>query len=328
MPPFGTRVAMKRREVLGVLGSAFAVWPLVASAQQAKVYTLGILTLPNPEPLLDALREGLRDAGYVEGGNLRLEIRSAFGRPDLLLEKAAELVRLKVDLIVTFFTPPALAAQQATHEIPIVMAGAGDPVATGLVTSLARPGGNLTGQSSGGAEVAGKSLELIRELIPAVRRVGVLADDSDPFAKTYVAQISQAARSTGMAVEPVVTRPGQPLEPVFETLTGKHVGGLIIQGSIARKEMLDLAIEYRLPTLTSTRLGPSLGALASYGSDYLALARQSATYVDKILKGAKPADLPVAFPTKFLLIINQKTAKALGLEVPPTLLDRADEVIE
>ena len=319
---------MRRREFITLLGGAAVGWPLVASAQQAKVYTLGILTLPNPEPLLEALREGLRDAGYVEGGNLRLEMRSAVGRPDLLLEKAAELVRLKVDLIVTFFTPPALAAQQATHEIPIVMAGAGDPVATGLVTSLARPGGNLTGQSSGGAEVAGKSLELIRELIPAVRRVGVLADDSDPFAKTYVAQISQAARNTGMAVEPVVTRPGQPLEPVFETLTGKRVGGLIIQGSIARKEMLDLAIEYRLPTLTSTRLGPSLGALASYGSDYLALARQSATYVDKILKGAKPADLPVAFPTKFLLIINQKTAKALGLEVPPTLLDRADEVIE
>ena len=319
---------MKRRELITLLGGAAVGWPLVASAQQAKVYTLGVLTLPNPEPLLEALREGLRDAGYVEGGNLRLEMRSAVGRPDLLLEKAAELVRLKVDLIVTFFTPPALAAQQATHEIPIVMAGAGDPVATGLVTSLARPGGNLTGQSSGGAEVAGKSLELIRELIPAVRRVGVLADHSDPFAKTYVAQISQAARNTGMAVEPVVTRPGQPLEPVFETLIGKRVGGLIIQGSIARKEMLDLAIKYRLPTLTSTRLGPSLGALASYGSDYLALARQSAPYVDKILKGAKPADLPVAFPTKFLLIINQKTAKALGLEVPPTLLDRADEVIE
>ena len=319
---------MKRRELITLLGGVAAGWPLVASAQQAKVYTLGILTLPNPEPLLEALREGLRDAGYVEGGNLRLEIRSAVGRPDLLLEKAAELVRLKVDLIVTFFTPPALAAQQATHEIPIVMAGAGDPVATGLVTSLARPGGNLTGQSSGGAEVAGKSLELIRELIPAVRRVGVLADDSDPFAKTYVAQISQAARSTGMAVEPVVTRPGQPLEPVFETLTGKRVGGLIIQGSIARKEMLDLAIKHRLPTLTSTRLGPPLGALASYGSDYLALARQSAVYIDKILKGAKPADLPVAFPTKFLLIINLKTAKALGITVPPTLLDRADEVIE
>ena len=244
------------------------------------------------------------------------------------MEKAAELVRLKVDLIVTFFTPSALAAKQATRDIPIVMAGAGDPVATGIVASLARPGGNVTGQSSGGAEVAGKSVELIRELIPAVRRVGVLADESDPFAKAYVAQISQAARSVGMEMEPIITRPGQPLEPVFETLTGKRVDGLLIQGSIARKEMLDLAIKHRLPALTSTRLGPSLGALASYGSDYLALARQSAVYVDKILKGAKPADLPVAFPTKFLLIINLKTAKALGITVPPTLLARADEVIE
>jgi ABC-type uncharacterized transport system substrate-binding protein len=319
---------MKRREVLGVLGGALAAWPLVASAQQARVYTLGVLTLPNPEPLLKALREGLRDAGYVEGRNLRLEIRPAADRPDLQLGKAAELVRLKVDLIVTFYTPSALAAKQATRDIPIVMAGAGDPVATGIVVSLARPGGNVTGQSSGGAELAGKSVELIRELIPGVGRVGVLADESDPFAKAYVAQISQAARRVGMKMEPIITRPGQPLEPVFETLTGKRVDGLLIQGSIARKEMLDLAIKHRLPAMTSTRLGPSLGALASYGSDYLALARQSAVYVDKILKGAKPADLPVTFPTKFLLIINLKTAKALGITVPQSLLARADEVIE
>jgi putative ABC transport system substrate-binding protein len=319
---------MKRREVLGVLGGALAAWPLVASAQQARVYTLGVLTLPNPEPLLKALREGLRDAGYVEGRNLRLEIRPAADRPDLQLEKAAELVRLKVDLIVTFYTPPALAAKQATRDIPIVMAGAGDPVATGIVVSLARPGGNVTGQSSGGAELAGKSVELIREFIPGVGRVGVLADESDPFGKAYVAQISQAARSVGMKMEPIIIRPGQPLEPVFETLTGKRVDGLLIQGSIARKEMLDLAIKHRLPAMTSTRLGPSLGALASYGSDYLALARQSAVYVDKILKGAKPADLPVTFPTKFLLIINLKTAKALGITVPPALIARADEVIE
>jgi putative tryptophan/tyrosine transport system substrate-binding protein len=201
-------------------------------------------------------------------------------------------------------------------------------VAVGLVASLARPDGNVTGQSSGGAEVAGKSVELIRELIPAARRVGVLADESDPFAKPYVAQIGQAARSAGMEVEPIITRPGQPLEAAFETLTGKRVDGLLIQGSIAHKEMLDLAIKHRLPALTSIRLGPPLEALMSYGSDYFALARQSAVYVDKILKGAKPADLPVAFPTKFLLIINLKTAKALGLEVPPTLLARADEVIE
>ncbi len=196
---------MGRREFITLLGGAAAGWPLVASAQQARVFTLGVLTLPNPEPLLMALREGLRDAGYVEGSNVRLDIRSAAGRPDLLLEKAAELVRLKVDLIVTFFTPTALAAKQATRDIPIVMAGAGDPVATGLVASLARPGGNITGQSSGGAEVAGKSVELIRELIPAARRVGVLADESDPFAQVYVVQIDQAARSAGMEVEPIIT---------------------------------------------------------------------------------------------------------------------------
>jgi len=320
---------MKRRAFITLLGGA-ATCPLAARAQQARVYTIGVLTLisPSPEPLLKALREGLRDAGYVEGRNLHLEIRSAAGRPDRQLEKATELVQLKVDLIVTFFTPTALAAKQATRDIPIVMAGAGDPVAVGLVASLARPGGNVTGQSSGGAEVAGKSVELIREVIPAARRVGVLADEGDPFAKPYVAQIGQAARSAGMQVEPIMTRPEQPLEAAFETLTGKRVDGLLIQGSIARREILDLAIKHRLPALTSTRLGPPLGALMSYGSDYFDLARQSAVYVDKILKGAKPADLPVAFPTKFELIINLKTAKAIGLDISPVLLGRADEVIE
>jgi putative ABC transport system substrate-binding protein len=322
---------VKRREFIMLLGSVAAAWPLAAGAQQQeRIYTIGVLTLssPNPEQLLEALREGLRDAGYVEGRNLRMEIRSAAGRPDLQLEKAAELVRLKVDLIVTFFTPTALAAKQATRDIPIVMAGAGDPVATGLVASFARPGGNVTGQSSGGAELAGKSVELIRELIPAARRIGVLADETDPFAKPYVAQIGQAAQSVRMEVEPIMTRPGQPLEAPFKTLIGKGVAGLLIQGSIARKELLDLAIEHRLPALTSTRLGPPLGALMSYGSDYVALARQSVAYIDKILKGAKPAELPVSFPTKFLLVINLKTARALGLEIPPTLLARADEVIE
>ena len=319
---------MRRRDFIKVIAGTAAGWPFVASAQPTRVYTLGVLTLPNPEPLLQALREGLRDRGYIEGGNLRLEVRSAAGKPDLQLENAIELVRLKVDLIVTFFTPAALAAKQATRNIPIVMAGAGDPVETGLVASLARPGGNITGQSSGGAEVAGKSVELIRELVPSARRVGVLADESDPFAKAYLAQIGEAARSANIEVEPVIIRLGQPLEPTFESLKDKRIDGLLIQGSIASKEMLDIAIKHRLPALTSIRLGPALGALASYGSDYLALARQSAVYIDRILQGARPADLPVAFPTKFILIINLKTAKALGLEVPPMLLGLADEVIE
>jgi putative ABC transport system substrate-binding protein len=294
------------------------------------MYTIGVLTLtnPDPKPLLEALREGLHDAGYVEGRNLRLEIRSAAGRPDLQLEKASELVGLKVDLIVTFFTPAALAAKRATRDIPIVMAGAGDPVASGLVSSLAQPGGNVTGQSSGGAELAGKSVELIRELIPNAQRLGVLGDESDPFAKPYVEEIRQAARSAGMEVEAIMLRPELSLEAAFKTLTGKRVDGLLIQGSIAGKEMLDLAIKHRLPALTSIRLGPSLGALMSYGSDYFALARQSAVYVDKILKGARAADLPVAFPTKFLLIINVATAKTLGINISPTMLGRADEVIE
>jgi putative tryptophan/tyrosine transport system substrate-binding protein len=328
--PLSLGADMRRREFISLLGGAAVGWPLVARAQQAKVYTIGVLALttPNPEPLLKALRDGLRDAGYVEGRNLRLEIRTADGRPALQSENAADLVRLKVDLIATFFTPTALAAKQATREIPIVMAGAGDPVATGLVASFDRPGGNVTGLSSGGAEVAGKSVELIREFAPSARRIGVFADETDPFAKPYLAQIGQAARSAGMEMETILTRPGQPLEAAFETLTGKRVDGLIVQGSIVRREMLDLAIKHRLPTLTSIRLGPPLGALMSYGSDYFDLARQSAVYVDKILKGAKPADLPVAFPTKFELIINLKTAKAIGLDVPPMLLGRADEVIE
>jgi putative tryptophan/tyrosine transport system substrate-binding protein len=323
---------MRRRQFITLIGGAvvaFSVaWPL--AAQQPRVYTVGVLTLadPNPEPLLQALRDGLREMGYVEGRNLRLEIRSAGSTPDLQLENAAELVRLKVDLIVTFFTPTTFAAKQATRDIPIVMAGAGDPVATGLVASFARPGGNVTGQSGGGGEVAGKSVELIRELIPAVRSVGVLADDSDPFAKPYVAQIAEAARSAGMAVVTILTRPGLPIEAAFETLASKGVGALLIQGSIAGKDVLDLAVKHRLPALTSTRLGPPLGALMSYASDYLALARQSAVYVDKILKGAKPTDLPIAFPVKFELIINLKTAKAIGLDVPAALLARADEVIE
>ena len=254
---------MRRRDFITLLGGAAASWPLAARAQQAKVYSIGVLALttPSPEPVLNALHNGLRDAGYVEGRNLRLEIRTGDGRPALQSENAAKLVRLKVDLIVTFFTPTALAAKQATREIPIVMAGAGDPVATGLVASFDRPGGNVTGLSSGGAEVAGKSVELIREFAPSARRIGVFADETDPFAKPYLAQIGQAARSAGM--ETILTRPGQPVEAAFETLTGKRVDGLVIQGSIVRKEMLDLAIKHRLPALTSIRLGPPLGALMS-----------------------------------------------------------------
>jgi len=319
---------MKRREFITLLGGA-AAWPLAARAQQGKAYTIGVLAVTslNADVLLKALREGLRDAGYIEGRNLRLEVRIAEGTPDVQAQNAAELVRLKVDLIVTFFTPTALAAKQATSEIPIVMAGAGDPVATGLIASLARPGGNVTGLTSGGSEIAGKSVELIREVVPSARRIGVLLNELDPFARPYAAQIAPAAGGVGMEVETIMMRPGQPLGAAFDLLSSKRVDALLIQGTVA-EEALDLAIKHRLPALTSTALGPRLGALMSYGTDFRDLARQSVVYVDKILKGAKPADLPVAFPTKFELIINLKTAKAIGLDISPVLVARADEVIE
>jgi len=321
---------MRRRKFITLLGGAAAAWPLRAHAEEAaKFYTIGVLVLtaPNPDRLITALRHGLREAGYIEGRNLRLEIRTADAKPELLAQKAADLVRMQVDVIVAFFTPTALAAKQETSEIPIVMA-AGDPVATGIVASLARPGGNVTGLSGGGAEVAGKSVELIREFSPSARRIAVIVNELDPFAKPYLAQINQAARNIGVEVEPVMTRPGQPMEPIFNTLASKRVDALVIQAASTAKETLDLAIKHRLPSLTSNRLGPPLGALMSYGSNYFELARQCAGYIDKIFKGARPADLPVAFPTKFELIINVKTAKAIGLDLPPTLLARADEVIE
>jgi putative tryptophan/tyrosine transport system substrate-binding protein len=318
---------MKRRDFITLVGVA-AGWPLVARAQ--KLPTIGVLILgdPAPELFLKALRNGLREVGYTEGQNIRLEIRTAEGRPDLLPEKAAELVRLKVDIIVSFQTPPSMAAKQATSEIPIVMAGAGDPVGTALVASLARPGGNVTGVSSGAAEVAGKGVELIREVLPSARRIAVLASETDPFAEPFLAQIGRGARSVGMEMEPIMVRPAESLEPAFENMTRKRVDAVIIQGSILRKEAVDLAMKHRLPSLSSNRLGPVSGGLMSYAANYVELYRQAAVYIDKILKGSKPADLPVAFPTKFELVINLKTAKALGIEVPPMLLARADEVIE
>jgi putative ABC transport system substrate-binding protein len=320
---------LKRRDFITLLGGAAVGWPVGARAQQAKGYTIGVLVQsePNPNPLLDALRAGLRDAGYGEDRNLRLEIRSADAKPHLQLEAATELVRLKVDLIVAFLTQPSLAAKQATREIPIVIV-AGDPVATGLVASLARPGGNITGLSTG-AEVATKGVEVMRELLPSARSIGVVVDDTNPFTRPYLTQIGDAARSAGLETQILILRPGQPLPAALEALAGKRVeAALIAAGPAQSKEFFDLAIKHRIATVTVNRLGPPLGALMSYASDFFVLARQSATYVDKILKGAKPADLPVAFPTKFELIINLKTAKAIGLEIPPTLLARADEVIE
>jgi putative ABC transport system substrate-binding protein len=320
---------MKRRNFITLLGGA-VTWPSSAHAQQAKLPTVGLLVLgsPPPEAFLKGLRDALRDVGYTEGRNIRLEIRSSEGNPDLLAERAAEFVRLKVDIIVAFQTPAATSAKQATGEIPIVMAMVGDPVGTGLVASYAQPGGNVTGTAAGSTEVAGKTVELIREVLPSARRFAVLANETNPFTKPFLAAIGLSADSAGMEMETVMARPGPPLDEAFESIAAKRVDAVVIQGSMVSKEAVELTMKHRLPAFGISRELPATGGLMGYFANFAEMYRDTAVYVDKILKGTKPSDLPVNFPTKYELVINMKTAKALGLDVPPTLIARADEVIE
>lgn len=329
--------SVRRRELVlfggaaavSVLGAGFG--PTIARAQ-ARIATVGVLLTgavnPYPEEFLKGFRDGLAQLGLVEGRNIKLEVRSSAGSAATLSEKAAELVRLKVDVIVAHLTPAAQAAKQATTDIPIVMAGVGDPLGTDLVASLARPGGNVTGTSSAVAEVAGKSIELIREVFPSIGRVAVLGNETDPFMKPYLAQIEQSARRVGLEVEPFPIRPSTPQAPVFDIMREKRVGALLVQGSISRKETVDLAIEHRLPSLGSGLAWPKAGGLMSYSANLPEIYREVAEYVDKVLKGRKPADLPVSLPTKFDLVVNMKTAKAIGVTIPESFLARADEVIE
>jgi putative ABC transport system substrate-binding protein len=320
---------MRRRQFMTLLGGA-AAWPLTARAQSAKMPTIGILLTGNPDPevFLKGFRDALTEIGYIDGQNVRLEVRSAEGNSALLPGKAAELVSLKVDVIVASLTPAIQAAKQATSNIPIVMAPAGEPVATGLVASLARPGGNITGVSAATAEIAGKSLELIREVIPSARRVAILANEADPLAKPFIEQIGMGARALGMEVDLVMVRPESPLETAFASMNSKNVDAVIVQGSLQSKELFDRAIKHRLPSFSSNRQVVVSGGLMTYAASGAEVLRGAAGYVDRILKGARPADLPVTQPTKFKLIINLNTAKALGLNVPVSLLSRADEVIE
>ena len=322
---------MRRRAFIAGLGAT--AWPITVHAHQAnKVATIGVLVTgaanPSPEEFLNGFRENLAQLGLAEGRNIRLEVRSGDGNASLLTEKAAELVRLKPDLIVVHLTPAAQAAKQATADIPIVMAAVGDPLGTGLIASLARPGGNITGFSTAVAEVAGKSVELIRELFPSVRRVAVLANETDPFTGPYLAQIGVSAQRLGLTVEPFAGRPSAPQQPAFEAMAAQQIGALIVQGSMARPETVELAIKHRLPSFGSGRAWPTLGGLMSYSGNLAEMFREAAGYVDKILKGRRPADIPVALPTKFDLVVNMKTAKAIGVTIPESFLARADEVIE
>jgi putative ABC transport system substrate-binding protein len=305
--------------------------PLAAEGQQAKVPRIGVLLMVNPEHFQVGLREGLREFGYVEGKSILVEYRSATGQADRLRDLATDLVRLKVDVIVAQGTPAVQAAKRSTAEIPIVMAPAGDPVRTGLIATLARPGGNVTGLSSVAADFGGKLLELIREFRPAVTRVAVLAHATDSFTRPFLEQLRSAARSVRVQMQPVVVRGPEELDRAFATMVKERPDAVVVQPIFATKRVADLAAKHQLPSITTGSQGrtfPQLGGLMAYGPDQSELYRRAAVYVDKILKGAKPADLPVEQPTKFELVINLKTAKVLGLTIPPSLLQRADEVIQ
>ena len=319
---------MKRREFLLALGSAAASLPFAAGAQQPKMVTIGILNFENPEPFRRMLRDGLRDLGYAEGKNLRLEFRSAEGNRDRLPDLAAELVGLKVDVLVAYPTPAVVASKQATREIPIVMLAAGDPLGTGLVASLARPGDNITGTSSTTAESGSKTLELVRDILPSVRRVAVLANANDPFTKSFLEQIQLGGQTLRLEIQIIMIKAADELDPAFATMKKNATDAVVVQPSLPRDRVADLALKYRVPAIAPTGAFAALGGLAAYSGSQAEMARRTAAIVDKILKGSKPADLPVEQPTTFELALNLKTAKALGITVPPALLARADEVIE
>jgi ABC-type uncharacterized transport system substrate-binding protein len=322
---------MRRREFIKVIGGAAVGWPLVARGQQSKIARIGALYIgtADAESFKKELREGLRELGYVEGQNIAFEFRSAEGKLDRLPELAAELARIKVDVIVAVYVPPSLAAKQATGDIPIVVI-VGDPVETGIVSSLARPGGNITGVSLMASALAGKSVELFRDMLPSVRRVGVLGHATNPvFAKAMLDEVLVAGRPTGTEIQPVVmVRGPDEFESAFVTMVKERADAVVVQGSLAIKPVTDFAIKYRLPTASTPRAFADIGGLMSFGADGPAAFRHGAKFVQRILQGKQPKDIPIEQPTKFELAINLKTAKAIGLTIPEKFLQRADALIE
>jgi putative ABC transport system substrate-binding protein len=325
---------MKRRKFLTLLGGATA-WPLAAHAQQAgKLPTVGFLGPTTPAAWSQwtaAFVQGLRGRGWIEGRTVAIEYRWAEGRVERYREIAAEFVELKVDVIVTAGTPAAMAAKQATTIIPIVFATAGDPVSTGLVASLARPGGNVTGLSNQSTDTATKRLEMLREVVPGLRRLAMLVNAGNPFVLLELGEVQAAARTLGLEVITLEIRRGEDIAPAFEALKGRAEALYVVIDALVNTHRIRIntfALVARLPTMHGMREYVEAGGLMSYGPSGTDQFRRAADYVDKVLRGAKPADLPVEQPTKFDLIINLTTAKALGFTIPPTLLARADEVIE
>jgi putative tryptophan/tyrosine transport system substrate-binding protein len=325
---------IRRREFVVTLGSAAVAWPLAASAQQAgKVPTVGFLGTTSASiqsQWVAAFVQRLRELGWIEGRTARIEVRWAEGRPERFAEIAAELVRLKVDIIVTVGAA-VLAAKQATSVIPIVFAAASDPLGGGLVASLARPGGNITGLSIQAPDLASKRLELLREVIRRLRRLAILTNVDYPAAVLEMGEAQAAARTLGLEVTTLEIRRAEDIAPAFEVLNGRADALYVCPDPVLathRIRINTLANVARLPTITDFREFVEAGSLMSYGPSVSDLFRRAADYVDKILRGAKPGELPVEQPTKFDLVINLTTAKALGLKIPESFLLRADEVIE
>jgi ABC-type uncharacterized transport system substrate-binding protein len=326
----------RRREFITLLGGAVVAWPLAARAQRAgKVWRIGMLeTIPAPANAanFEALRNGLRELGYVEGRNLVIEYQSADGRAERFPALAADLVRLNVDLIVTRGTPSALAARNATRTIPIVMASIGDAIGSGLAISLARPGGNVTGLTAITNDTELKRLELLKEMVPGAVRIAVIYNMGNPSFALRWKEVELGVRALGAESQLLDVRKPEDIASAFVTAAARRTDALLTSIDAVmqanQRTFLELAAKHRLPAIYPTREFVENGGLMAYGVSYPDLYRRAATYIDKILKGSNPAALPIEQPTKFELVINLKTAKELGLTVSPTLLARADEVIE
>jgi putative tryptophan/tyrosine transport system substrate-binding protein len=330
---------MRRREIVAAI-SAVAAWPLGAPAQQRRVYRLGLLSagqiLTSDVPLWAAFKTGLHELGYVEGENIILEGRFAGGDVDRLPSMAGELAAMNVDAIVVFGPTPMQAAKSATHRIPIIMAaGSSDPIAEGYIASFARPGGNITGLTYAvSSERFQKQLEILKEALPLLSRVGVWWDsDANLYSRSWVPALDEAARKLGLQVEgPFLVRTLHDFDPAFAAMVQRQIEAAIVTSTSVtyenRHQAARAALQHRLPVMAAFRDSVEAGMLMSYGPNFNAIYRRAAFYVDKVFKGTAPGDIPVEQPNKYDLIINLKTASALGLTIPPTLLARADEVIE
>jgi putative tryptophan/tyrosine transport system substrate-binding protein len=324
---------MRRREFITLLGGVVASWPIAVGAQQTtKLRSLGFFTAGRDSPGLPALLEGLRQLGWIEGKTIVIEYRYAENRNDRLAELAAELVRLNVDVIVAAGTLAPLAAKRATATIPIVMTSAGDPLGTRLVSGLARPGGNVTGLSLMSPDISGKRLELIERIVPNIASVAIMWNATNPYPALVFRQTENAARQLKLEVQSLEVRTPDDVNSALEAAVRQNANALItVEDPLTvnyRKQIADFAVKNRLPTMSGLREYVDAGGLLSYGPALADLYRRAAGYVDKILKGAKPSELPVEQPTTFELVVNLKTARALGLTIPPDMLAIADAVIE